>query len=81
MTSEKEPIELLIDQLSRKLYLGEMEKILLSITYNLMSNRLYKEKDAYPELIRLIRLLDYEQEGIREEIIRLEYLVFEHNEE
>ncbi|MGO3170122.1 MAG: hypothetical protein ACTIJA_03625 [Bavariicoccus seileri] len=81
MTKEKTPKDLLIAQLSRKLYLGEMEKLLVSITYNLMSDRLYTEKDAYPELIRLIRLLDYEQEGIRDEIIYLERIVFEQNEE
>ncbi|MCT1905124.1 hypothetical protein [Oceanobacillus sojae] len=81
MIREKTPKDLLIAQLSRKLYLNEMERVLLSVTYNLMSDRHYTEKDAYPELIRLIRLLDYEQEGIRDEIIYLESIVFEHNEE
>jgi len=60
MKLEKTPTDLLIDQLSRKLYLSEMEEILISVTYNLMSDKHYTKETAFPELIRLIRLLDYE---------------------
>lgn len=77
MTSEKAPKDLLIDQLSRKLYFAEMEEILISVTYNLLSDRQYTEEDAFPQLIRLIRLLDYEQEGIMDDITRLEGIVFD----
>ncbi|WP_080873465.1 hypothetical protein [Oceanobacillus timonensis] len=81
MIPEKPPEELLIDQLSRKLYLTEMEEILLNLTYNLMSDKLYAKEDAFSELIRLIRLLNYEQESIMDDIIRLEYLVFDEQDQ
>ncbi len=80
MIPEKTPENLLIDQLSRKLNFAEMEKLLLSVTSNLASDSQYTVDDALPELIRIIRLLDYEQEGIMEEIIRLEGMIFEHSE-
>ncbi|WP_152657714.1 hypothetical protein [Oceanobacillus sp. CFH 90083] len=80
MTQDKTPKDLLITQLSRKLYFSEMEEKLLHVTYNLASDKLYTIDDALPDLIRIIRLLDYEQEGIMEDIIRLEGLVFEHSE-
>ncbi|MCT1903518.1 hypothetical protein [Oceanobacillus sojae] len=80
MTLERMPKDLLIDQLSRKLYFAEMEEKLLHVTYNLASDRLYTIDDALPDLIRIIRLLDYEQEDIMEDITRLEGIVFEQNE-
>ncbi|MEI3613146.1 hypothetical protein [Pseudogracilibacillus sp. SO30301A] len=80
MKPEKTPKDLLIDQLSRKINFAEMERLLLSVTYNLSSDRQYTVDDAFPELIKIIRLLDYEQEGIMEDIIRLEGIVFEHSE-
>ncbi|GIO19343.1 hypothetical protein J18TS1_24430 [Oceanobacillus oncorhynchi subsp. incaldanensis] len=78
MTPEKSPKDLLIDQLSRKLYFAEMEEKLLHVTYNLASDKLYTVDDALPELIRIIRLLDYEQEGIMDDISHLEGIVFEY---
>lgn len=80
MIPEKTPKDLLIDQLSRKLNFAEMEEILLSVTYNLASDSQYTIDDAFPELIRIIRLLNYEQEGIMEDIIQLEWMVFEQSE-
>ncbi|GEN89115.1 hypothetical protein MKY30_12865 [Oceanobacillus sp. FSL W8-0428] len=80
MTSEKTPKDLLIDKLSRKLDFAEMAEKLLHVTYNLASDKLYTIDDALPELIRIIRLLDYEQESIMDDIIRLEGAVFEQNE-
>ena len=80
MTSEKTSKDLLIDKLSRKLDFAEMEERLLHVTYNLASDKLYTVDDALPELIRIIRLLDYEQEGIMDDISHLEGIVFENNE-
>ncbi len=57
-----------------------MAEKLLHVTYNLASDKLYTIDDALPELIRIIRLLDYEQESIMDDIIRLEGAVFEQNE-
>ncbi|WP_368901373.1 hypothetical protein [Oceanobacillus oncorhynchi] len=80
MAPTKTPQDLLIDQLSRKLYFAEMEEKLLHVTYNLASDRLYTVDDALPDLIRIIRLLDYEQEGIMDDISCLESFVFDYDE-
>ncbi|GGP08518.1 hypothetical protein [Oceanobacillus neutriphilus] len=80
MTTEKTPKDLLIDKLSRKLDFAEMEERLLHVTYNLASDKLYTIDDALPDLIRIIRLLDYEQESIMGDISRLEGEAFEQNE-
>lgn len=80
MKQEKSSKDLLIDKLSRKLHFAEMEERLLHVTYNLASDKLYTLDDALPELIRIIRLLDYEQEGVMDDITFLESIVFEQNE-
>ncbi|GIN59843.1 hypothetical protein J8TS2_41620 [Lederbergia ruris] len=79
MTTEKAAKDLLIDKLSRKLYFAEMEEILINVTYNLVSDKYYTEDDAFPELIKLIRLLNYEQESLMDDITRLEGIVFDQN--
>jgi hypothetical protein len=43
MTSTKTPKDLLVDQLSRKLYFEEMEEKLLKVTYTLASDMLYTD--------------------------------------
>ncbi|WP_269411375.1 hypothetical protein [Lentibacillus daqui] len=80
MTSVKTSKDLLIDQLSRKLYFVEMEDILLNVTYSLASDKMYTVEDALPELIRIIRLLNYEQEGIMDDISCLEGKIFDLDE-
>ncbi|MCT1904440.1 hypothetical protein [Oceanobacillus sojae] len=80
MTPEKTSKDLLIDKLGRKLNFAEMGERLLHVTYNLASDKLYTVDDALPELIRIIRLLDYEQEGVMDDISCLEGIVFEQKE-
>ncbi|GIO22510.1 hypothetical protein [Oceanobacillus sp. J11TS1] len=71
MITEKKQEDLLIRELNRKLLLGEIEEKVLSITYNLLSDKLYAIDDAIPELIEAIILLNQEQQVIIQEIGRL----------
>lgn len=71
MITEKKQEDLLIRELNRKLLFGEIEEKVLSVTYNLLSDKLYRLDDAIPELIEAIILLEQEQQAIIQEIARL----------
>lgn len=80
MTRNKTPKDLLITELSRKLFITEIEEKLLHVTYSLASDKLYTKDHALPELIRIIRLLDFELEAIMNDITCLEGILFDQDE-
>ncbi len=71
MIKERASEDLLVRELNRKLLFGEIEEKVLSVTYNLLSDRLYTLDDAISELIETIILLEREQQAIIDEIGRL----------
>lgn len=71
MTNERTPRNVLIRKLNQKLYFAEIEEKLLSVTYSLTSDKLYTVDHAIPELIKIISLLEQEQQAIMHEIDRL----------
>ncbi|MBD8005207.1 hypothetical protein [Bacillus norwichensis] len=71
MIKERASEDLLVRELNRKLLFGEIEEKVLSVTYNLLSDRLYTLDDAISELIETIILLEREQQAIVDEIGRL----------
>lgn len=74
MKSDRVPENLLIGELSRKLYFVELEQKLLSITYSLASDKVYTLDRAIPELIEIINLMELEQQAIMIEINRIREL-------
>jgi len=71
MIQDNEKRYLLKRVLSQKLYFSEVEEKLVSITYSLMEDNAYTIDCAIPELIKIINLLELEQQAITLEINRI----------
>jgi len=71
MIQDNEKGYLLKRVLSQKLYFSEVEEKLVSITYSLMADNAYTIDCAIPELIKIINLLELEQQAIMLEINRI----------
>jgi len=71
MIQDNEKRYLLKRVLSQKLYFSEVEEKLVSITYSLMEDNAYTIDCAIPELIKIINLLELEQQAIMLEINRI----------
>jgi len=71
MIQDNEKEHLLKRVLNQKLYFSEIEEKLVSITYNLLADNVYTIDCAVLELIRIINLLELEQQAIMLEINRI----------
>jgi len=71
MIQDNEKGYLLKRVLSQKLYISEVEEKLVSITYSLMADSAYTIDCAIPDLIKIINLLELEQQAIMLEINRI----------
>ncbi|WP_080871959.1 hypothetical protein [Oceanobacillus timonensis] len=78
MIIEPEIKEILIEELNHKLYIAEMQERLVSVTYGLISDEQYTVDHAILELIKLINLLEKEQEGTTYCIGKLDGISFGH---
>ncbi|WP_152657948.1 hypothetical protein [Oceanobacillus sp. CFH 90083] len=78
MITDPEAQEILEKELNHKLYIAEMQERLVAVTYYLISDDLYTVEHAIPELIKLINLLEKEQEGITYCIGKLDGISFKH---
>lgn len=71
MIKDNEKERLLTHKLNQKLYFSEIEEKLVKVTYGLMADNVYTIDNAIPELIRIINLLELEQQAIMLEINRI----------
>ncbi len=71
MVKDNEQELLLRHELNRKLYFSELEERLVKVTYGLMADNVYTIDHAIPELIKIIDLIELEQQAIMLEITRI----------
>lgn len=71
MIKDNEKEHLLKLVLNQKLYFSEVEEKLVRVTYSLMADNVYTIDRAVPELIKIISLLELEQQAIMREINRI----------
>ncbi|KNE19289.1 hypothetical protein [Virgibacillus pantothenticus] len=71
MIKDNEKERLLTHKLNQKLSFSEIEEKLVKVTYGLMADNVYTIDNAIPELIRIINLLELEQQAIMLEINRI----------
>lgn len=74
MTEEqgnRDPRDQLALQLNKKLYFAELLEKLIKVTWCLKSDDLFTKEDAIPDLIKIIELLELEQQAIMRSINRL----------
>ncbi|WP_193064516.1 hypothetical protein [Oceanobacillus oncorhynchi] len=72
MITERTLRKRLKTELNKKLYFAEILEKLIKVTYCLADDKLYTADDAIPELIKIIHLLEQEQQAIMKEIQRIE---------
>lgn len=80
MIIDPEVQEVLEKELNHKLYIVEMQERLVAVTYYLISDDLYTVDKAILDLIKLINLLEKEQEGITYCIGKLDGISFKHRD-
>ncbi|WP_440897098.1 hypothetical protein ACS127_03680 [Amphibacillus sp. Q70] len=78
MITDPETKEVLINELNHMLYIAEIQERLISVSYYLVTDELYTIDHAIPELIKIINLLEKEQDGIMYRIGNLDGISFEH---
>lgn len=71
MIKDNEKEHLLRHGLNQKLYFSEIEEKLVRVTYSLMADSVYTIDCAIPELIKVIELIELEQQTIMLEINRI----------
>ncbi|MDQ0273588.1 hypothetical protein [Cytobacillus purgationiresistens] len=71
MIQDNEKEHLLKRVLNQKLYFSEIEEKLIRVTYSLIADNVYTIDCAIPDLIKIINLLELEQQAIMLEINRI----------
>lgn len=63
--------EHLLNGLNRKMYFAEIEERLVKVTYSLKADKVYTIDHAILELIKIINLIELEQQALMLEINRI----------
>ena len=71
MIKDNKKEHLLTYELNRKLYFAEIEEKLLKVTCSLKADSVYTIEDAILELVKIINLIELEQQSIMLEINRI----------